>query len=35
MRQGLRRIAWFAGLWLVSLLAVAGVAYLLRFILVP
>lgn len=35
MRQGLRRIAWFVGLWVASLLAVAAVAYLLRYVLVP
>lgn len=35
MRQGLRRAAWFLGLWLASLAAVAAVAYLLRFVLVP
>ncbi|QTL06234.1 DUF2474 family protein [Aquabacter sp. L1I39] len=33
MRRWLRRIGWFAGLWLSSVLALTLVAYTLRLIL--
>jgi len=35
MRQGARRLLWFAGLWCAGVLAVAGLAYLLRALVGP
>ncbi|WP_156362702.1 DUF2474 family protein [Rubellimicrobium mesophilum] len=35
MRQGLRRLLWFVGLYLASLLAFGAVAFALRALLAP
>ncbi|GAK33218.1 hypothetical protein AQ1_01105 [alpha proteobacterium Q-1] len=33
MRKGLRKLIWFGGIWLASVLALGVVAYLIRWLL--
>jgi len=35
MRTGIKRLAWFAGIWALSVLAIGVVGFLIRLVIAP